>query len=289
MSWYSSTPAQQLGSSRISPYPRPRPFVKWAGGKRQLIDILLENVPAEFNRYIEPFVGGGALLFALTPQRAIISDINRELIHAYRIIKKDVEHLIEKLKKYKNDKETFYQLRALNPGTLPPIERACRFIYLNKTCYNGLYRENSLGQFNAPFGKYKSPTILDADNLRRICMYFKVAKIMIYEQDFEETVDLCERGDFIYFDPPYHPLSDTARFTKYSKVDFNIDEQRRLARVYRELDKKGCYVLLSNSNTPLIRELYADYHVKIIHALRTINCKADKRQKGGIEVLIRNW
>ncbi len=268
---------------------KPKPFVKWAGGKRQLLDVLLKNIPKKFNTYIEPFVGGGALLFELQPSRAIISDINEELINAYKVIKENVEALIESLKKHRNTKEYYYAIRAVDPKSLTPVERASRFIYLNKTCFNGLYRENSKGQFNVPFGRYKNPKICDEENLRAVSEFLNNSDITILHCDYRKTCELAHRGDFVYLDPPYHPLSKTASFTKYNKYDFTEKDQIELAEVFKELDRKGCYVMLSNSNTAFIKNLYEGYEIKEISANRFINSNANGRKKRKIELLIKNF
>lgn len=266
-----------------------KPFVKWAGGKRQLIQLLRANLPRDYNNYYEPFIGGGALLFALQPKQGVISDINPELINAYRTIRDNVEDLITSLKLHKNEEEYFYKVRSLNVAQLSEIERASRFIFMNKTCFNGLYRENSKGEFNAPFGRYKNPDIVQAENLRGISNYLRNTKIEIFNQGYELTIKKAKKGDFIYFDPPYYPLSDTANFTKYSKTDFTPDNQRQLASVFKKLADKGCLVMLSNSNTEFIKELYKDFNITEVEATRFINCKADKRGKGLVEVLIKNY
>lgn len=266
----------------------PKPFVKWAGGKRQLLDILLDNVPETFGTYIEPFVAGGALLFALLPDKAVISDINPELITAYKIIKEDVRNLIKSLSKHKNTAKYFYAIRA-QESYRSEVSKTSRFIYLNKTCFNGLYRENSKGEFNVPFGRYRNPTIVDRKNLLSVSAYLNSADIQILNQDFKKTALMAEKGDFIYLDPPYHPFSKTASFTKYSKYDFTEKDQEELADVYGRLVKRGCYVMLSNSNTDLIKELYKTYNLSEITARRAINCMAGKRGKGMFEVLVKNW
>jgi DNA adenine methylase len=266
-----------------------KPFVKWAGGKRQLIQILRTNLPKSYNCYFEPFIGGGALLFGTQTKNAVISDINSELINAYITIRDDVESLICSLNNHKNEEDYFYEVRSLQVSNLNKIERAARFIYLNKTCFNGLYRENSKGQFNSPFGRYKNPNISDQDNLRLVSIYLNSSNIEIYNQDYEETIKKAKRGDFIYFDPPYYPLTSTANFTKYAKGDFTPDNQKELASVFKRLDKKGCFVMLSNSNTDFIKDLYKDYPLIEIEATRFINCKADRRGKGLFEVLIKNY
>lgn len=266
-----------------------KPFVKWAGGKRQIVNILLSNVPKSFNRYFEPFVGGGALLFELKPKKAVISDINEELINAYRVIKGNVDELIESLKKHKNSADYYYSIRAINPKTLNPVERASRFIYLNKTCFNGLYRENSKGEFNVPFGKYKNPKICDEENLRAVSQFLNSIDIEIFNSDYKETCELTQPGDFIYFDPPYYPVSKTSSFTKYNSKDFSEEDQIELSQIFKELDKKGCYVMLSNSDTEFIRKLYEGYRIQVINTNRFINCKANKRKNASFELLITNF
>ncbi len=267
----------------------PRPFVKWAGGKRQLVDLLLKNAPVSFNRYLEPFIGGGALLFNILPHNAIISDINPELINAYKVIAKDPEGLLASLRLHRNEEEYFYQVRGMDISNMSEIERASRFIFLNKTCFNGLYRENSKGKFNVPFGRYKNPNIDDGDNLRAISSYLNGSKIEILCQDYKTTAGMAKAGDFVYFDPPYHPISQTASFTRYAKGDFAASDQEALAETFHSLSKKGCHLMLSNSNVPFIRELYKEFNVIEIEASRFINCKADKRGKGLYEVLVKNY
>jgi DNA adenine methylase len=276
-------------STLIGKVAKPKPFVKWAGGKRQLIKVLTNNLPPSYNRYIEPFVGGGALLFEVLPYKAIINDINTELINAYTVIKDDIDALIEDLKKHKNEEEYYYKIRSLDPEKLSAVERASRFIYLNKTCFNGLYRENSKGKFNVPFGKYKNPKILDEENLRVVSEYLNTAEISILNLDYKEVCKLAKKGDFVYLDPPYYPISKSSSFTKYHKLDFTERDQMELTEVFRELDRKGCYVMLSNSNTKFIRELYKEYEIWEVSANRFINCKGDKREKVNVEVLIKNY
>lgn len=266
-----------------------RPFVKWVGGKSQLLDVLLSHIPPSFNTFYEPFVGGGALLFALLPKRAIVSDINAELINAYLVVRDNVEGLIQSLQHHKNESSYFYKLRAQNPVTLTAIQRASRFIYLNKTCYNGLYRENSRGQFNVPFGRYKNPNIIDAVNLRAVSDYLNRADVEILCQDYRATVSRAEKGDFIYFDPPYYPWSETASFTKYVKTDFTARDQEELAITYCELVERGCYVLLSNSNTDLIKDLYKGFQILEVEASRSINCRGDRRGRGAFEILVKSY
>ncbi|ADO46036.1 DNA adenine methylase [Hydrogenobacter thermophilus TK-6] len=268
---------------------KPKPFVKWAGGKRQLINLLIDNLPIEYDTYIEPFIGGGALLFEIMPDRAIINDINEELINAYKVIRDSLTELIESLKQHKNEEGYYYKVRSLSPDKLSPVERASRFIYLNKTCFNGLYRENSKGQFNVPFGKYKNPVIVDEENLKLVSDYLNTANVEIYNTDYKEICKLAKKGDFVYLDPPYYPLTKTASFTKYNKHDFTEQDHLELREVFEELDKKGCYVMLSNSNTEFVKELYRGYNILEIEANRFINCKGDKRGKAKVEILVKNY
>lgn len=259
----------------------PKPFVKWAGGKRQLLDVLLKESPTEFNDYYEPFVGGGALYFKLWTldriKKAYLNDSNKELINVYTTIQKRVSELVEELKrsKYKNKAETFYSIRNHTPRD--DIERAARFIYLNKTAYNGLYRVNSKGGFNVPFGKYRDPKILDEENLALVSEALKKARITC--MDFEGAVSTTKKKDFVYFDPPYYPLNTTSSFTKYTHNDFTLADQERLRGVYSALDSKGVYVLESNSDTEVIRGLYRGYTQLEVYATRQINCKAERRGK----------
>ncbi|MCL4477688.1 MAG: DNA adenine methylase [Deltaproteobacteria bacterium] len=266
----------------------PKPFVKWAGGKRQIIDILLENSPDTFGTYIEPFIGGGALLFALMPENAIISDINSELIIAYKTIKTHVNKLIKSLSKHKNEKEYFYAIRA-KKAYRSDIIKTSRFIYLNKTCFNGLYRENSKGEFNVPFGEYERPNIVDKENLFTVSVYLNSANVKILNQDFRKVLLNARERDFVYLDPPYHPLNNTSSFTKYTREDFNKHDQEELSDIYSKLDKRGCYVMLSNSNTKFIKQLYKGYKIQEINANRFINCRAEKRVKMPFEVIVKNW
>lgn len=229
------------------------------------------------------------MLFNLKPGNAIVSDINPELINAYQQIRKDHECLLASLRNHINEKDYFYSVRAQDPSSMTDVERASRFIFLNKTCYNGLYRENSKGRFNVPFGRYKKPNIDDADNLQAIATYLNDSEIQISCQDFRATAKLAKPGDFVYFDPPYHPISQTASFTRYAKGDFTVIDQEELAQTFRELAEKGCKVMLSNSNVPLIKELYRGFNVIEIEASRFINCKAGSRGRGMYEVLVKSW
>jgi DNA adenine methylase len=266
-----------------------KPFVKWVGGKRQLISLLSSNVPKSYNSYIEPFIGGGALFFSMRPDEGIISDINPELINAYEVVRDDVYNLIESLKQHKNEEEYFYSIRAQKPTEMTPVQRASRFIFMNKTCFNGLYRENSKGQFNTPFGRYKNPNIADVDTLQAVSVYLKQSNISILHQDYKATAMMAKKGDFVYFDPPYYPMSATANFTKYAKGDFNEQNQRELADVFFALAERGCYVMLSNSNTEFIKNLYNDFDLIEVEANRFINCQGENRGKQPVEVLVKNF
>lgn len=267
-----------------------RPFLKWAGGKTQLLDQLLARAPQEINRYFEPFFGGGALYFALQPEKATLADVNPELINVYYRVQNQVEDLITTLSVCTHDEKEFYRLRALdreaNFFDIDPVTRAARFIYLNKTCYNGLYRVNAKGQFNVPFGRYTNPTICDAKNLRTCSQVLQ--KALLTCQDFETLVLSARPGDFVYFDPPYAPVSESASFTRYAKKDFNLFDQERLAATCRQLNTRGVHFMLSNSNAPVILDLYREFTIDFVPAARSINSKGTKR--GHVqEVLVTNY
>lgn len=281
--------------------PLVKPFLKWAGGKRQLLPEILKHLPPQSTfqqcTYYEPFLGGGALFFEIQPQNAVINDSNFELVNCYQVVKNSVYELIESLRIYqKNHTETYYyQVRELDRcreqyAALSTIEKAARLIYLNKTCYNGLFRVNSQGQFNVPIGKYKNPNILDEAVLKAVSAYLNSAQVNFSNTDFEIAVKDAQKGDFIYFDPPYDPVSDTASFTSYDIYGFNQDEQKRLRKVFEQLNARGCQVMLSNSCTDFILNLYQDYqdYLKKISATRSINSNALKR--GVInEILVLNY
>lgn len=269
------------------------PVVKWVGGKRQLISEIDKYLPSNYSTYYEPFLGGGAVLFHLQPHKAVVNDINEELINLYQVIKDNVEELIEDLKKHKNEPDYFYKIRELDRdiqkyNELTPVERASRIHYLNKTCYNGLFRVNSQGQFNVPFGRYKNPNIVNETTLRAVSNYFNTANIIFKCCDFEEAVKGCRKGSFIYFDPPYDPISDTSSFTGYDKGGFGKTEQKRLKDLCDNLNKRGVKFLLSNSQTQFILDLYKDYRIEIVQAKRTINSKGNKRGEVN-EVLVMNY
>ena len=270
-----------------------RPFLKWAGGKRQLLGELIPCVKAagEFGRYYEPFLGGGALFFQMVRtgrlrRNATLSDSNPNLIDAYWGVKKDVQEVIRLLLNHKSrhSKEYYYRVRANVPEDR--LKRAARIIYLNKTCYNGLYRENRKGEFNVPCGRYKNPTICDEENLRAVSDALKRARIDT--KRFARVLSAAKPGDLVYFDPPYHPVSKTASFTSYEKRGFDENSQRGLAHTFRRLDNMGVKVVLSNSMTPLVQELYSGFRIEEVMANRAVNSRADRRGKVS-EALIRNF
>ena len=266
------------------------PIVKWVGGKRQLMFELLKNMPKTYNRYFEPFIGGGALFFELQPDNAYISDMNEELINLYSVVRDSVDELIEDLGKHKVSKEYFLEIRNIDRteeySNLSNVERASRFIYLNRTCFNGMYRVNSKGEFNVPFGNYKNPRIIDENNLLNCSDLLKKTEIKC--ADFFEILNKVRKGDFVYFDPPYVPLNETSSFTSYTKDGFDIDMQFKLRDVCDELDSMGVKFMLSNSDTKLVNDLYANYEIKKVFASRQINANADGRGKI-TEVLVRNY
>ena len=266
------------------------PIVKWVGGKRQLMFELLKNMPKEYNRYFEPFIGGGALFFELQPDNAYISDMNEELINLYRVVRDNVNELIADLQKHDISKEYFMEIRNIDRleeyKNWSDIQKASRFIYLNRTCFNGMYRVNSKGEFNVPFGHYKNPRILDENNLINCSNLLQ--KTEIKHADFSEILKKVKKGDFVYFDPPYVPLSETSSFTSYTKDGFDMDMQFKLRDVCDELESMGVKFLLSNSDTKLVNELYENYNIKKVFASRQINANADGRGKI-TEVLVRNY
>jgi DNA adenine methylase len=268
------------------PEPIARPFLKWAGGKRQLLPHLLRHVPPSVRstgRYYEPFVGGGALFFALRPARATLADVNERLVRAYRGVAHHVGDVVRLLGGYPHASEFFYRLRAEAIDARSDAEVAAWFIYLNRTGYNGLYRVNRKNVFNVPFGRYANPTVCDEPTLRACAAALAGTTLLV--ADFEKVVSSARRGDFVYFDPPYAPLSATSSFTSYTSDGFGPDDQRRLRDVARRLKKRGVHVLLSNSSAPLTRELYADgFEVFEVPATRMLNSKGDGR--GAIAELV---
>ena len=272
-----------------------KPFVKWAGGKRQIIDKLKRYVPDEFDTYYEPFIGGGALLFELSPRRAVINDSNDELMNVYSVLcdEEKFKKMCSVLNHYEKEhcEEFYYDIRNKDRNKnaykrLSDYTRAARTIYLNKACFNGLYRVNSKNEFNVPFGKKERVNTYDGGNLITVSNYLTMNDVEILSVDFEESVKDAKKGDFIYFDPPYD--SETSTFNSYTEDGFGKDEQIRLAKVFKELDSRGCYVMLSNHNTSLINDLYKNFNVHVIEAKRNINSNGKKRGKVK-EVIITNF
>jgi len=271
----------------------PHPFLKWAGGKRQLLSQMDSYFPKKFTKYIEPFVGGGAVFFhlfkknLLNRKEVILIDINSEIINVYEVIQNNVDELIKLLKYHKNEEGYYYQIRAkdrdpIKYNKMSNVEKASRMIYLNRCCYNGLYRVNSKGQFNVPFGKYDNPNFCDEENLIGVKKALEDVKII--NSSFENCLEYAQKGDFIYFDPPYYPISKSSSFTSYTKENFGKDSQQKLSDVFRKLDSRGCKLMLSNSYSEYIQNLYNDYRIITLGARRAINCSANKR--GNIKVLL---
>lgn len=267
-----------------------KPFLKWAGGKTQLLPQLLPLLPARFRRYHEPFVGSGALFFRVNAERTLddvfLSDSNAALIELYQIVRDHVDDLVTSLAQHRNEADYFYQTRGLDPAGLTPVERASRFIYLNKTCYNGLFRLNRSGRFNVPFGRYRNPDIVNDAGLRTASRALQ--DVQLSAGSFETCLERALPGDFLYFDPPYHPVSTTARFTAYTGLSFGERDQQQLRDVFAELDRRGCLVMLSNSDTELIRSLYRDYTIRTVTAKRAINSVPDRRGPVN-EVIVTNY
>jgi len=271
-----------------------QPFLKWAGGKRYLLPEIENRLPA-FKNYHEPFVGGGAVLFFLQPKRAFVNDINGEVINVYRVVKENVNELVKELKKHRknNSSDYFYTIRDLDRNfkkfhVLNDIEKAARIIFLNKTCFNGLFRVNSQGQFNAPYGSYKNPNIVNEEVIRAVSKYLNSNEIEFSIGSFEKIIKKVKKEDFVYFDPPYDPVSDSSSFTGYSLDGFNREDQIRLKNICDELNKKGVKFILSNSATKFIKDLYKNYIIEIVEVPRSINSIASKRGKVE-EVLVRNY
>lgn len=273
-------------SNNAANFVSPRPFLKWAGGKSKLISQYIPFFPQDVNTYYEPFLGGGAVFFHLLPKTAVLSDINPELINVYCCVRDDVESLIALLEKHqeKHDRDYYYWMRSQNYQT--SLEKAARLIYLNKTCFNGLYRENSQGKFNVPMGKYKKPLICQPDLLRSASLTLQLTEIKV--RSFAEVLQNAKTDDFVYFDPPYYPISTTSNFTAYSRYSFNKIEQIQLKEVFVELTNKGVKVMLSNSDCEFIRELYRSFTIEEILAARAINSQGSKRGKIK-EVLVMNY
>jgi|SRR5699024_1633109 len=270
------------------------PILKWVGGKRQLLDDIRPLIPSKISTYVEPFVGGGAVLFDLKPKKAIINDFNEELINVYQVIRDLPDELLSYLEVHdsKNCSEYFYKIRALDRNNsyskLSNTERASRIIYLNKTCYNGLFRVNQAGQFNTPYGKYKNPNIINKPAIKAMSTYFNNNNIKIMQGDYRMALKGLRKGAFVYFDPPYLPISSSSSFTGYTEGGFSLQEQESLKEQCDILNKKGIRFLLSNSEHEFIKDLYKDYNISIVKAKRAINSKGNKRGEIN-EVLIRNY
>lgn len=268
------------------------PFLKWAGGKSRLLKDITPLVPSHFNVYFEPFIGGGALFFHLLNKRpllkAVISDLNEELVNCYSRVRNNVEEVIEELQIHRNDKHYFYKVRSQNTARLSAEARAARLIFLNKTCFNGLFRVNSSGKFNVPFGKYDNPRIVDAEKLRAVSKALRRARVEIECEDFDAVLKEAKAGDFVYLDPPYQPLSATSNFTSYTDKSFGLPDQIRLSETFQALDERGVFVLMSNSNCEVVRDLYSDYMTSKVLAPRAINRNGNGRGRIG-ELLIRNY
>lgn len=265
------------------------PFVKWAGGKTQLLNQILPRLPARAKTYYEPFVGGGAVFFAMASRnrfdRAVLADRNPDLVSTYLAVRDRVEPLIKRLGEHQakaTDETYFYEMRAVDPDQLDPVARAARFLFLNKTCFNGLYRVNRSGRFNVPFGRYKNPRVQNPEGLRAASHYLK--GVTILESDFESVAREVRRGDAIYFDPPYVPVSATASFTSYARHPFGPDEHDRLLEAYLRCCRRGAHALLSNSDCPVTRALYDGLDVETVKATRAINSRASGR--GAINELL---
>lgn len=269
------------------------PVLKWVGGKRQLLPELAPMMPKLIKSYCEPFVGGGAVLFDLQPKKAIINDINQDLILVYTMIRDNVDGLIQELEQYPNEETFYYNLRNLDRdqeqySALSDIKRAARVLYLNKTCYNGLYRVNNAGEFNSPFGKYKNPNIVNAPVLRAVSTYFNSAEIEFSSEDFTVVLQNVRKGTFVYLDPPYDPVSETSSFTGYARGGFDRKQQVQLRECCDSLNERGIKFMLSNSATDFIMTQYAAYHIKTVQAKRLVNAIATKR--GDVdEVIITNY
>lgn len=271
--------------------PDPRPFLKWVGGKTQLLEQLQPLLPPTFRRYFEPFVGGAALFFDLRAKERLnaeitLSDVNAELVDAYVAIRDQVDDVIAVLRDHKYESDYYYEVRKLDRSKLTLPQRAARTVFLNKTGYNGLYRVNRSGQFNVPFGRFTNPAFCDVENLRACSRALRGVDITC--ADFEAVLENARKGDFVYFDPPYVPLSPTSDFTAYIPGGFGEGEQRKLAKVFGKLAKRGVYAMLSNSDTPFVRELYKDFDIETVYAARSVNSNAARRGKLP-EVVVRTY
>ncbi len=269
----------------------PRPLLKWVGGKRQLLAHLIPQVPKNLAVYAEPFAGGAALFFALMSEteqgvrrirRTVLCDQNADLIACYRAVRSEVDAVIEALTQFRYDKDLFYEVRAQKTDGMSDVERAARLIFLNRTCFNGLFRVNSKGEFNVPFGRYVNPKIVDVPRLRRVSRALADAEIQC--GDYEGVVRKLHKNSFVYFDPPYAPVSRTANFTAYAKAGFSFEEQERLAQNVHRLSKLGVHCMVSNADTPEMRALYRPYALYILRARRSVN--SNSKRRGAVNELL---
>lgn len=268
-----------------SDLPKPKPFLKWAGGKSKLVPEIFRRFPRQYGHYYEPFMGGAAVFFAGQPENATLSDINDELVNAYRAIRDDVDSVIAALQTHRATEEHFYAVRGQERSALAPAASTARTIFLNRTCFNGLYRVNRKGRFNVPFGRYANPKICDVSNLHAVSRALRNVEIL--HRSVFEIENQARRGDLVYFDPPYDPVSKTSSFTSYTQQGFGDAEQEQLAALCRILDGKGVHFVLSNSDTPFVRGLYRGFKIEQVYVRRAINSRADRRGPVA-EVLVSN-
>ena len=261
-----------------------KPILKWAGGKRQILSELKKCLPKNFKRYLEPFIGGGALFFSLNKNNSIISDTNDELINLYNEISKNPKKIIKNLKKYKNNKDFFYTIRKTVPANL--ADKASRTIYLNRTCFNGLYRVNKKGEFNVPYAYNKNVKLVDENNLLKISRLLKKTKILNLSYDLV-LKRYAKKDDLVFLDPPYLPISQYSDFKRYTKEQFYLNDHKKLASLFKELHKKGCYLILTNSNSPEVHKLYKKFSIKILNTKRNINSKGNLRT--GKDIIVTNY
>jgi DNA adenine methylase len=261
------------------------PILKWVGGKRQMLKDIGRKLPETYGRYYEPFLGGGALFFALNPKRATISDLNPELMNVYLSVRDNVDEVIKRLSEYKNEEGFFYETRKKRWEDLNKFEAAARTIFLNRTCFNGLYRVNKSGGFNVPFGKYKNPKIINIENLTEVSNALKNTTIIC--EDYLKVLKKAKSGDLIFLDPPYLPISEFSDFKRYTKEQFHKEDHLKLADEVRRLNAKGCYIILTNSNSPIVYELYKGFNIEVIQTRRNINSKPNLRK--GEDIIVTNF
>lgn len=266
--------------------PKAKPILKWAGGKTQLLEYIYPRIPGQYGRYIEPFFGGGALFFSLAPEHSLVSDSNPELINLYTELASNPEQVLEALSAFHNSKEEYYRIRSNNWVNLPPYQAAARTIFLNKTCFNGLYRVNRSGQFNVPYGAEGRQVNFDYVGIKNAAAL--LSRASIFCMDYHELVlEYAKPGDFVFLDPPYVPISEYSDFKRYTKEQFSLDDQRQLARDVDILTQRGCYVMLTNSNHPLVHELYGRYRIEVFQTKRMISKNAQTRT--GEDVIVTTY